>query len=77
MDCKHENRKLIDYTFSGFHMSTFKCQDCKKIFDELDGPIIYSYPPKIEIFKGVQLHKEDIEILKRKYEEVERNKVGD
>lgn len=83
MNCKHENNKLIDYGTSigmfgcEYHSSTFKCSDCGKTYTTIDDPIIYSYPQKTELFKGYLLPVEDVEILKRKFEEVERNRRGD
>lgn len=78
MDCKHENKKLIDYgVYNNMHTSEYKCSDCGMNLSEIDTPIIYSYPSKVSIVNDVLIHEEDLEILKRKYKEVERNKRGD
>jgi len=71
MDCTHENKKLVDWTFrsefiGGTHDSTYECLDCGETFKLIDAPIIYDYHSKTLEVDGVPMSKEDYEIIKEK-----------
>lgn len=68
-DCKHVNRKLVNYSYStGMHGNTFECLDCGHTFATIDPPIIYDYDYNKEyiVIDGVVMHQEDYDILKAK-----------
>lgn len=74
MNCKHENKKLISYSYhNGLHDSTYKCNECGDFFTTIDAPIMYSYPPKMVTVYDVQMHEEDYEIIKEKEAEIKTN----
>jgi len=65
--CKHEDKKLIDWTFShGIHTSTYQCNQCGDDIPVIDDPIIYKYGQPMVQVNGVVMHKEDYEIIKEK-----------
>ena len=76
MKCKHANKKLVDWSYSdGIHNSVHLCEDCGKKIPSITTPFFYDYPPKMVSINGVEMHKEDADLIMQKEEEIKRGKL--
>lgn len=77
-NCKHENKKMIGFSFNrDMHDTTYECCDCKIRFNDIDDIFLYSYPHKCGYVLGNCISIDDLIHLGRKAEQLKLQSMNE